>query len=99
MKESNGRKGGEANKQSVEGEEKTEKRGRGRPRKKGVEGNTTSGGREENTASAAESKKRPRGRPRKNVDTPIVILESTESLNKRPKREGRFDGSFTEFLE
>ena len=64
MKESNGRKGREANKASGEGKEKTasrtedKKRGRGRPRMKGVEGNTTSGGQEENTASAAESKKR-----------------------------------------
>ena len=99
MKESNGRKGGEANKASGEGKEKTasgiedKKRGRGRPRTKGVEGNTTSGGREENTASTAESKKRGRGRPRKNVETPVLTLESTESLNKRVRRAGRFNGS------
>jgi len=70
MKESNGRKGGEANKASSEGKEKTssgtedKKRGRGRPRTKRVEGNT----------AAAESKKR--GRPRRNVQTPVVTLLS-----------------------
>ena len=89
MKESNGRKGGEANKASGEGKEKTtsgtedKKRGRGRPRTKGVEGNT----------AVAEIKKRGRGRPRKNVETPVLTLESTESLNKRVRRAGRFNGS------
>ena len=79
MKESNGRKGREANKASGEGKEKTasgtedKKRGRGRPRTKEVEGNT----------ATTESKKRGRGRPRKNVETSVLTLESTESLNKR----------------
>ena len=89
MKESNGRKGREANKASGEGKEKTasgtedKKRGWGRPQTKEVEGNT----------AAAESKKRGRGRPRKNVETPVLTLESTKTLNKRVRRTGRFNGS------